>query len=80
MFIIVILYILLSALFYVVFKYFSSYNNIYLFQSHAEKKNSTSFVMVLRIYNEKCIGFNGNCNGACWSLLVIGRKKTTTKS
>ncbi len=39
MFIIVILYILRSALFYVVFKYFSSYNNIYLFQSHAEKKN-----------------------------------------
>ncbi len=30
--------------------------------------------MVLLIYNENCIGFNGNCNGACWSL-VIGRKK-----
>ncbi len=43
--------------------------------SHAEKKkkNSTSFVMVLLIYNENFIGFNGNCNGACWSLLVIGR-------
>ncbi len=33
------------------------------------------FVMVLLIYNENCIGFNGNCNGACWSLLVIGRLK-----
>ncbi len=23
-------------------------------------------------YNGSCIGFNGNCNGPCWSLLVIG--------
>ncbi len=23
-------------------------------------------------YNGTCIGFNGNCNGPCWSLLVIG--------
>ncbi len=37
--------------------------------------------MGLLIYNENCIGFNGNCNGACWSLLVIGRlKKKNTKS
>jgi len=28
--------------------------------------------MVLLIYNENFIGFNGKCNGACWSLLVIG--------
>ncbi len=33
--------------------------------------------MVLRIYNENWIGFNGNCNGACWSLLVIGRLEKT---
>ncbi len=24
-------------------------------------------------YNGTCIGFNGNCNGRCGSLLVIGR-------
>ncbi len=23
-------------------------------------------------YNGTCIGFNGNCNGPCWFLLVIG--------
>ncbi len=49
-----------------------------LFQSHAKLKKiqtSTSFVMVLLIYNENCIEFNGNCNGACWSLRVIGRIK-----
>ncbi len=23
-------------------------------------------------YNGTCIGFDGNCNGPCWSLLVIG--------
>ncbi len=23
-------------------------------------------------YNGTCIGFTGNCNGSCWSLLVIG--------
>ncbi len=56
-------------LFYVFFKYFSSYNNIYLFQSHAENK---------QIYNENCAGFYEHCNGACWSLLVIGRKKKKT--
>ncbi len=51
--------------FYVFFKYFSSYNNIYLFQSHAENK---------QIYNENCAGFYENCNGACWSLKK--KKKT----
>ncbi len=30
-------------------------------------------------YDENCIGFNGNCNGACWSLLVIGRLKKNKK-
>ncbi len=36
-----------------------------------QKKNSTSFVMVLLIYNGNCIGFNGKCNGAYCALLVI---------
>ncbi len=27
--------------------------------------------------NEDCIYFNVNCNGACWSLLVIGGLKET---
>ncbi len=34
--------------------------------------------MVLLIYNENCIGFNGNGNGACWSRLIdrLKNKKT----
>ncbi len=30
-------------------------------------------------YNGTCIGFNGNCNGPCWSLLVIGHLRDLLK-
>ncbi len=30
------------------------------------------FSMQEKPCNENCIAFNGNCNSACWSLLVIG--------
>ncbi len=38
-----------------------------------EKKNNRHHHKICNGYNGTYIGFNGNCNGPCWSLLVIGQ-------
>ncbi len=44
----------------------------YSFIIPAEKDNRNPHRISFNGYYGTCIGFNGKCNGPCWSLLVIG--------